>query len=60
MVGSVGHTFSRKKVGCRKHSLSGLEFVRDEELPGFARRVTKGRKSFILEKRIREGHSGRN
>lgn len=31
----------------------GQVFVRDAELPGFALRVTKGRKSFILEKRIR-------
>jgi hypothetical protein len=31
---------------------SGQVFVRDAELPGFALRVTKGRKSFILEKRI--------
>jgi integrase len=30
----------------------GQVFVRDAELPGFALRVTKGRKSFILEKRI--------
>lgn len=28
-------------------------FVRDAELPGFALRVTKGRKSFVLEKRVR-------
>jgi integrase len=33
--------------------LAGQVFVRDTELPGFALRVTKGRKSFILEKRIR-------
>lgn len=33
--------------------LAGQVFVRDAELPGFALRVTKGRKSFILEKRIR-------
>src|ERR1044072_159153 len=32
---------------------AGQVFVRDPELPGFALRVTKGRKSFILEKRIR-------
>src|SRR5712692_5473998 len=32
---------------------TGQVFVRDAELPGFALRVTKGRKSFILEKRIR-------
>jgi integrase len=32
---------------------AGQMFVRDTELPGFALRVTKGRKSFILEKRIR-------
>jgi integrase len=32
---------------------AGQVFVRDTELPGFALRVTKGRKSFILEKRIR-------
>ncbi len=32
---------------------SGQVFVRDVELPGFALRITKGRKSFILEKRIR-------
>src|SRR5215831_14225058 len=32
---------------------AGQVFVRDSELPGFALRVTKGRKSFILEKRIR-------
>ena len=32
---------------------AGQVFVRDAELPGFALRVTKGRKSFILEKRIR-------
>ena len=31
----------------------GQVFVRDTELSGFALRVTKGRKSFILEKRIR-------
>ena len=31
----------------------GQVFVRDAELPGFALRVTKGRKTFILEKRIR-------
>ena len=31
----------------------GQVFVRDAELPGFALRVTQGRKSFILEKRIR-------
>jgi integrase len=30
----------------------GQVFMRDAELPGFALRVTKGRKSFILEKRI--------
>ena len=33
--------------------LAGQIFVRDAELPGFALRVTKGRKSFVLEKRIR-------
>ena len=32
---------------------AGQIFVRDAELPGFALRVTQGRKSFILEKRIR-------
>ncbi len=32
---------------------AGQVFVRDAELPGFALRVTQGRKSFILEKRIR-------
>ena len=32
---------------------AGQVFVRDPELPGFALRVTKGRKSFVLEKRIR-------
>jgi integrase len=32
---------------------TGQVFVRDVELPGFALRVTQGRKSFILEKRIR-------
>ena len=32
---------------------AGQEFVRDTELRGFALRVTQGRKSFILEKRIR-------
>ena len=31
----------------------GQVFVRDVELPGFALRVTQGRKSFVLEKRIR-------
>ena len=33
--------------------LAGQVFVRDAELPGFALRVTQGRKSFVLEKRIR-------
>ena len=33
--------------------VAGQMFVRDIELPGFALRVTQGRKSFILEKRIR-------
>ena len=33
--------------------LAGQVFVRDTELPGFALRVTQGRKSFVLEKRIR-------
>ena len=32
---------------------AGQVFVRDTELLGFAIRVTQGRKSFILEKRIR-------
>ena len=32
---------------------AGQMFVRDTELRGFALRVTQGRKSFILEKRIR-------
>ena len=32
---------------------AGQMFVRDTELSGFALRVTQGRKSFILEKRIR-------
>lgn len=32
---------------------AGQVFVRDTELTGFALRVTQGRKSFILEKRIR-------
>jgi len=32
---------------------AGQVFVRDSELPGFALRLTKGRKSFVLEKRIR-------
>jgi len=32
---------------------AGRMFVRDTELRGFALRVTQGRKSFILEKRIR-------
>ncbi|HZH48705.1 MAG TPA: site-specific integrase [Nitrospira sp.] len=32
---------------------AGQVFVRDTELPGFALRVTKGRKSFVLDKRIR-------
>ena len=32
---------------------AGQVFVRDTELPGFALRVTQGRKSFVLEKRIR-------
>ena len=32
---------------------AGQVFVRDAELPGFALRVTQGRKSFVLEKRIR-------
>ena len=31
---------------------AGQVFVRDTELPGFALRVTQGRKSFVLEKRI--------
>jgi integrase len=33
--------------------IAGQMFVRDTELRGFALRVTQGRKSFILEKRIR-------
>jgi integrase len=33
--------------------IAGQMFVRDTELSGFALRVTQGRKSFILEKRIR-------
>ncbi len=32
---------------------AGQVFVRDTELPGFALRVTKRRKAFVLEKRIR-------
>ena len=32
---------------------AGQVFVRDAELSGFALRVTQGRKSFVLEKRIR-------
>ena len=32
---------------------AGQVFVRDTELAGFGLRVTQGRKSFILEKRIR-------
>jgi hypothetical protein len=34
-------------------SSAGQVFVRDVELPGFALRITQGRRSFILEKRIR-------
>jgi integrase len=30
----------------------GQEFIRDSEQPGFALRVTKGTKSFVLEKRV--------
>src|SRR5580765_8412192 len=33
--------------------VAGQVFVRDTELSGFGLRVTQGRKSFILEKRIR-------
>jgi Arm DNA-binding domain len=32
--------------------IEGQVFVRDAELAGFALRITKGRKSFVLEKRI--------
>lgn len=32
---------------------TGQVFVRDTELRGFALRITPGRKSFILEKRMR-------
>ena len=31
---------------------SGQKFIRDSEQPGFALRVTKGTKSFVLEKRV--------
>ena len=32
--------------------ITGQRFYRDEDLPGFAIRVTRNSKSFILEKRV--------
>jgi hypothetical protein len=32
--------------------ISGQRFIRDEDLPGFAVRVTRRSKSYILEKRV--------
>jgi integrase len=34
------------------HAANGQRFIRDGELPGFALRITKGCKTFVLEKRV--------
>ena len=44
---------TKQVIDATPFPLAGQVFVRDAELPGFALRITQGRKSFVLEKRIR-------
>jgi len=43
---------TKKLVDATKHPAQGQVFVRDEELRGFALRITTGSKTFILEREI--------
>jgi integrase len=43
---------TKKLVDATKHPAQGQAFLRDEELRGFALRITPGSKTFILEKEI--------
>jgi hypothetical protein len=43
---------TKRLVDAVKHPASGQAFVRDNELRGFALRITPGSKTFVLEKEI--------
>jgi integrase len=50
--GSKMPKLSQSLIEHTPHPSHGQAFIRDTELPGFALRVTKGCKTFILEKRV--------
>jgi hypothetical protein len=43
---------TKKLIDATKYPTHGQMFVRDEELRGFALRITPGSKSFIVEREI--------
>ncbi len=43
---------TKKLIDATPHPADGQSFLRDSKVPGFGVRITKGSKSFIMEKRI--------
>ena|SRR5919198_4043167 len=45
-------TLTKRLIDATPCPSKGQAFIRDDELPGFALRLTPGRKTFIIEKRL--------
>ena len=43
---------TKNKIDSTKHPVQGQTFLRDTDIPGLALRITKGSKTFVMEKRI--------